>query len=185
MSQPQINMGGPVGTPNSGGVGMDPAGSTKRLNTAIYDYLLRLGLYEAARQFVKSVDIDEKMKDSPNQRGGQQNGIDDGMGVEHEGIANRPHDLPAPAQLGDGPFLQDWWCQFWEIYHGHRGKGKQTTLSYIGAQRQMQKARTTTMMDAGAMNMRGQFSNGSIMPNVNGMNPDALKRAAMANRSNL
>ncbi|KAK4539743.1 hypothetical protein LTR36_010396 [Oleoguttula mirabilis] len=201
MSQPpqqpmsMAGMGGPVGapqqmnagTPNSGGAAID---SIKRLNTAIYDYLLRNGLYDSARTFVANMEVEiDADKKSPNPRGpGQQsNGVDAGMDVDSE-IKNRPDDLPAPLHLGNGPFLQDWWCQFWEIFHGNRGKGKQSTLNYIGAQRQAQKARTSMVgggnMDPASMqNMRGynnmmQMNNGMAMPND-------LKRAAMQNQRNL
>ncbi|WPH05033.1 transcriptional activator soma [Acrodontium crateriforme] len=188
-NQQQMNMGamgGPVGggaagqmnmgTPNSSG-GVSNGDPLKRLNTAIYDYLLRNSLYDVARLFSKSVDIETDTKKSPNQRGGQLNGLDD-MDID-KAIQDRPDDLPLPQQLGDGPFLQDWWCQFWEIYHGQRSKGKPTTLAYIGAQRQGQKARTNMMgpMDPAQMNnMRG------FMPNMNnGMN----MAKAMQNSTNM
>ena len=185
-------MGGPVaapqqmnaGTPNNGGAAID---NVKRLNTAIYDYLLRNKLYDAARSFVHTmeIEIESDLKKSPNSRAGQQaNGADDNADVDDE-IKNRPEGLPAPLQLGVGHFLEDWWCQFWEIYQGHRNKGKPSTLTYIGHQRQAQKARTNTMvggnMDPASMqNMRG-YNNMMQMNGGMGMSND-LKRAAMQNR---
>ena len=180
-------MGGPVaapqqmnaGTPNSGGPAID---NIKRLNTAIYDYLLRNGLYDSARSFLKTMDIDTDMKKSPGSRAA--NGVDDGLELDSE-IKNRPEDLPAPLQLGEGPFLQDWWCQFWEMFQGQRTKGKQSTQTYIGHQRQAQKARMSIVppgnMDPASMqNIRG-YNNSMMQMNGMGMTND-LKRAAMQNR---
>ncbi|KAF2859364.1 hypothetical protein K470DRAFT_265358 [Piedraia hortae CBS 480.64] len=113
-------------------IGLD---AVKRLNTAIYDHLLHLKLFNVAREFINSgidVDVDQK-KSSP--RKGTANGEID---------ANpRPDDLPEPVQLGDGPFLQDWWCQFWEMYQAQRAPNRTNPnmLSYISAQRRMQKQR--------------------------------------------
>ena len=183
-------MGGPVaapqqmnpGTPNSGGAAID---NVKRLNTAIYDYLLRNQLYDSARHFLQNMQIETDMKKSPSSRAGPHaNGVDDSADMDDE-IKNRPEGLPAPLQLGEGGhFLEDWWCQFWEIYQGHRNKGKPSTLTYIGHQRQAQKARTNTMMGgnmdpASMQNMRG-YNN---MMQMNGMGmPNDLKRTAMQNR---
>ncbi|TKA68895.1 hypothetical protein B0A55_08398 [Friedmanniomyces simplex] len=179
-----------VGTPSNGD-GSGP-NAIKRLNTAIYDYLLRNSMYEVARGFLKHMEIETDIKKSPNQRG-QPNGVaDDGMDIDVAELKNRPDDLPAPLQLGDGPFLQDWWCQFWEIYTGYRGKGgKSQVLSYIGNQRQAQKARTN-MMAAGGMDAAGMQQmrmNNSMM--MQGMNngamgiPTDLPRKAVQNRQNM
>lgn len=186
QGQGQMNAGTPS---SSDGSGID---AIKRLNTAIYDYLLRNQMYEAARLFFKQMDIETDVKKSPNQRG-QPNGVgDDSMEVENAEIKNRPDDLPAPLQLGDGPFLQDWWCQFWEIFRGYRNMGGKTQLlNYIGAQRQAQKARTN-MMAAGGMDAAGmqqmRFNNGMMMQGMNNgaMNmPNDLQRKAVQNRQNL
>jgi len=177
-----------IGTPGSSGAvnGLD---AVKRLNTAIYDYLLRNQLHETARSFVKHMEIETDIKKSPSQRqGGQQsNGNVDDMDIDSKELKNLPDDLPAPAQLGDGPFLQDWWCQFWEIFQGNRGKGKASMLSYVGAQRQAQKTRTNMMgnMDPAAMqNMRGYNTMVQGMNNGMGMAND-LKRQAIQNPRNL
>ncbi|KAK5139391.1 hypothetical protein LTR32_007455, partial [Rachicladosporium monterosium] len=185
-SQQQAQMG--VGTPSSG----DGNGNAKkRLNTVIYDYLLRNNLHDVARGFLKHMDIEVDVKKSPNQRG-QPNGVaDDGMDLGIAELKDLPDDLPMPAQLGDGPFLLDWWCQFWEIYTGYLGKGgKSQVLSYIANQRQAQKARTN-MMVAGGMDAAGmqqmRMTNGVGMQGMNnggtGM-PTDLQRKAVQNRQN-
>lgn len=200
QQQQQMN----AGTPSSGGGGGDGTGmnAIKRLNTAIYDYLLRNGLYDIARAFVNKVDVEteSEVKKSPSSRQGgsssqsQVNGssaLEDGM-MEIDELKNKPNDLPTPVQLGDGPFLQDWWCQFWEIHQGYRGKGKQEVMRYIGAQRTAQKARTSMMQGnaAGGVDPSGRMQqyNNMMMQNMaaqgNGM-PNDLKRAAMQNRGNM
>ena len=176
---PQSQPGGGAGTPGGPAAGMD---MIKRLNTAIYDYLLRNELYDSARHFYKGVDVEVAQSKSPaSQRGGQSNGVtSDGIDLEtNNEIKNRPQDLPLPAQLGDGPFLQDWWCQFWEIYQGQRNKGKQTTRDYIGTQRQAQKARLSVhAIDPASMNNMRQYN--GMMNNGGGMLANAdMKRIAM------
>lgn len=195
MSQPQQmnmgGMGGPVGgapppqqnagTPTNGG-GLnanDTAETVKRLNTYIYDYFLRNQHYEIARAMHQSntMEIFTQPKQSPNQRQNQPNGIDD-MDTD------RPKDLPDPGlQNTEGPFLQDWWFQFWDIYNGRRNNpSKQSTMGYLTAQRAGQKQRGNLMggMDPAAMqNMR----NMSMMSN--GMMSNDLKKAAMQNAGNM
>jgi hypothetical protein len=196
MSQPQQmnmgGMGGPVGgqqqqqpqqqnasTPTSAVNANDPADTVKRLNTYIYDYFLRNQHYDIARAMHQSstMEIFTQPKQSPNQRQNQPNGNDDND-------ADRPKDLPDPAfQNTEGPFLQDWWFQFWDIYHSRRNQGsKQSTLGYITAQRNGQKQRANLMggMDPAAMqNMR----NMSMMSN--GIMQNDLKKAAMQNAGNM
>lgn len=188
MAQQQMSlagMGGPVGgTPNNS---LDnQAVYLKKLNTAIYDYLLRNRLYDIARMFNEQMPIETKtdiktdIKESPNQRSGQQvNGIeDDADDNKDQAILKRPEGLPLPNNLFDGPVLQDWWCQFWEIWHGHRGNGKIGTQKYIGAQRQAQKGRFNLM---GGMNPNAvQYNSG--MPNMaNGVGggPGDLRKTVM------
>lgn len=190
MSQPQqMNMGamgGPVGgaqppqqqaagTPTNGGAmnANDTADTIKRLNTYIYDYFLRNQHYDIARAMHQSGSLElYTQKQSPGQRQNQPNGIDDTD-------ADRPKDLPEPALMNtEGPFLQDWWFQFWDIYNSRRNVGgKPSTLGYLTAQRAGQKQRGNLMggMDPAMQNMR----NMSMMSN--GMMPNDLKKAAMQN----
>ena len=191
MSQQQqmmAGMGGPVGgqqmnvgTPSGSGVDASPQTIRRKLNTAIYDYLLRNSLYDVARSFLDRMEIDKKQdsKESPKQA----NGVDDSLEDSSDlAIQNRPEGLPLPHNMSEGPFLQDWWYQFWEIHHGYRAKGnpKPNTLTYIGQQRLAQKGRMAMMgnMDANTMqNMR--YNNMVQMNNGMAMNPQDLKRTAM------
>ena len=196
MSQPQQmnmgGMGGPVGgappqqqqqqqqnagTPSNGsGVNAnDSAETVKRLNTYIYDYFLRNQHYDIARAMINasSMELLTQPKQSPSQRQNQPNGID-------EMDTDRPKDLPEPGlQNTEGPFLQDWWFQFWDIYNSRRNHpSKQTTVGYLAAQRAGQKQRGNMMggMDPGAMQNMRQMSMMS-----NGMMSNDLKKAAMQN----
>lgn len=185
-------MGGPVGGPvappaNAGtptnSAAFSPDGIIKKLNTAIYDYLLCNEKYDVARVFHKAmrdeIEYATEVKQSPNQRQNQPNGVDSNMDVdskEHPGIQKRPSDLPPPHSLSseDSPFLQDWWCQFWELYQGNRQKGKPTTLSYVGTQRQAMKQRAGMVSGVDPNGMR---------PGYNGMMNGAgdLRAQAMKN----
>lgn len=190
--QPQMNMahvGGPVqsaGTPNSGfGINHDIV--LRRLNTAIYDYLLRGHHYDAAREICKVLTIESKeTKQSPNQRAGQQaNGADDGMEIDSkdQGLLGKPEDLPMPVNVGgDGPFLQDWWCQFWEVWNAHRkGAGPSGPMqAYLAQQRQSFSSRTSLMNNLN--NNSNQMRPMNPMMQANGMMAgNELKRAAMQN----
>lgn len=160
-------MGGPVGgpapnapTPTNSMSALSPQDYSKRLNSAIYEYLLCCGKYEAARAFKAAMPIEwpEGTKQSPNQN--QANGVD--VEIEpRDQLKNKPDDLPLPVALSEepGPFLMDWWLQFWELYQGNRRNGKQTTINYVGQQRMAQKNRTGMMsaMDPNAA-QRGQFN---------------------------
>lgn len=187
-------MGGPVGgpqmnagTPGNSGDVISQTITMKRLNTAIYDYMLRNGHWDIARSFSKQADVEVKQegKPSPNQRAQQANGVDDGMDVDSkETINGKPSDLPLGAI--DADFLKDWWCQFWEIWNGHR-KPKAApaqTQQYIAAQRMALQGRVNMLNGNGAPNMRGY--NGMV-PGVNNgvaMQND-LKRAAMQNQQRM
>ncbi len=193
--QQQMNMaamGGPVGgpqmnagTPSNSGEIISHDISIKKLNTAIYEYLLRNQQFDLARQFRGKMEIlTTDGKPSPNQRGQQANGVDEDGDSKDNIIPNKPNDLPPPDI--DPEFLKDWWCQFWEIWAGHR-KSKNVgsnTQQYINAQRVAMQGRVNMMNGNGAQNMRAY--NG-MMPGVNNgvaMQND-LKRAAMQNQQRL
>lgn len=180
-------MGGPVGgqmgqpvntsTPSNQ---MTPENVMRKLNTAIYEYMLCHGKYEIARSILDSMPVDTTdIKQSPKN---QANGIDSSMDIdskENLNMKNRPEGLPAPSGFlsssDDHPFLQDWWCQFWDLWKGQRGSGKnQTTLQYIGYQRQAQKARQ------GLVGMDGNALNGGMRQQFQGpMTADSLRLQAM------
>lgn len=197
--QAQMNvagMGGPVGggaagaqmnagTPGGNMPDLTPKMMQIKLNTAIYDYLLRNSLYDIAKSFQKDMTIETKqdIKQSPNQRNGQMaNGIDGMDDMKDPGLMKKPDDLPLPNNMYDGPFLQDWWFQFWEIYMGNRNRSRGNTQQYVTNQRQNQKTRMQLMggMDPNSMqNLRGYNNMMQGMNNGMGMGPNDLKRTAM------
>jgi hypothetical protein len=87
------------------------------LNTYIYEYLLRIGLFDAARQLHQSQDkfkMRTITKPSPNSRkNGEVNGLDDSMDIDI------PDDLPRPACPGSDPngqgFLFEWFGIFTDL----------------------------------------------------------------------
>jgi len=192
MSQPQqVNpgaMGGPVGgampqmnapTPtNSGTLNHNGLDHKTGLNTYIYDYFLRTQHYDIARLLLQNSDqlqIKTENKQSPKN---QTNGVDD---LDND----RPKDLPdAAISSSEGPFLQDWWHQFWDIYNGRRsiGNSKTSVVNYLAQQRQHQKMRGSMMgnMDPA---MQQNMRNMSMMNN--GMMQGDLKKAAMQNAGNM
>ncbi|KAK3713352.1 hypothetical protein LTR37_008544 [Vermiconidia calcicola] len=188
---PQMNAGTPSGSANP----MSQEHMLNKLNTAIYDYLLRIQLYDVAKQFNKHMSHSIEYRDpkqSPNQRGGQQaNGVDDTMEIDNndKGLLEKPDDLPLPKNLGgDGPFLHDWWCQFWEMFQAHRSKRptaapQNTQMMYLNAQRQAQQARMGLMTGVNQPQQARQGYN--PMMQMNGMQPNDLKRAAMQNQRNM
>lgn len=142
MNQQQMNMGGiggPIanqpanhGTPNA------PAGSSPdthrvKLHTYIYDYFLKNQYYDLARSLHNTVEIEQAVqpKQSPSQRK-EVNG--DAMDTDSkDNLDKKPDDLP-DAQVpnaSDSAFLFDWWCQFWDMYQGQRGRGTQATKQYL------------------------------------------------------
>jgi hypothetical protein len=176
--------GGPMGLPipaNPITQSMTPELVMRKLNTAIYEYMICNEKYDIARSILKSMPVettDGGMKQSPKTH---PNGIDPTMDLDSKetiNMKNRPDDLPAPASLfpssEDHPFLQDWWCMFWDLWKGQRSAGKANTLTYIGAQRQAQKARQSMMgLDPNAV------QNGMRVAQMNGNIPDHLRVQAM------
>jgi hypothetical protein len=132
MNGPSMNAaGGPVG----GGPVINQAAARlemnkddqKRLNTYIYDYLLKNEQYDLARSFHQKfpISIVDPQKSSPGKR--DVNGVN-AMDTDSKDSLKRPQDLPEPGipPQGDGScFLFDWWCQFWEIFgaRGNRNAG--------------------------------------------------------------
>jgi hypothetical protein len=131
--------GGPVGgAANMMMAGMDGVTSmpitaatedTKsRLNTYIYEYVLKLGLHDVARALNNSQDkfkIDTKPKQSPGRRkDAEANGDTDAMDVDKFDI---PNDLPLPnvdfnAQ-GEG-FLVEWFSIFSDLFAASHKQNK-------------------------------------------------------------
>jgi len=108
----------------------------KRLNTYIYDYLLKLEKFDLARTFQQQCQIAIKQSTSP---GRGVNGVDDMDTDSKDAVLKRPADLPIPELpgLSDNTtcFLYEWWCQFWDVYGARSkmspAKANMVTVEYL------------------------------------------------------
>ncbi|KAI9732889.1 MAG: hypothetical protein M1834_003829 [Cirrosporium novae-zelandiae] len=126
-------MGGPVGgmpmmnAMNSAQTSRNDGDSPPYLNTYIYDYFIKNGLYDCARSLLHSdahiLTHTEQTKTSPGRKD-EVNGVDnDAMDTDKDHM-KIPQDLPRPKLVEDGSssaFLVDWWSLFWDIF-SERGK---------------------------------------------------------------
>ncbi len=139
-------MGGPVGggmpmmNNGAGGVRqpMPPNNNDQRsqLNTYIYEYFLRNGMYDCARSLLNSEQPINVEKDSPGRRRENGTGDEGGEGDNKDDIdSKQPNDLPNPAIPKECPescFLYEWWCLFWDMFNAQRGKGDaRSVLQYV------------------------------------------------------
>ena len=165
MSMSGMNsVGGPVGgmpMMNNGAGGQrdenahsnDMFAASVQLNTYIYDYFLKNGLYACARSLLKSNVSLKTASDGSNSRTSPGlrrdadgnvlgNGVDDNAmdasGSKDDGNTKRPDDLPdakVPQDCPSNSFLFDWWCVFWEMYavqrRTSRNGGDGTALAYM------------------------------------------------------
>jgi hypothetical protein len=142
-------MGGPVGggmpMMNNGAAGVRPPmpvnkDQRSQLNTYIYEYFLRNGMYDCARSLLKSEQPMNLIKDSPGRRrddnGNLGNGTEEGGDDSKDDIdSKRPVDLPEPDLPQECPetcFLYEWWCLFWDMFNAQRGKGDgRNVMQYV------------------------------------------------------
>jgi hypothetical protein len=175
-------MGGPVGGPpmmNNGGVGAPQPGGAQRqalqahqdnralLNTYIYEYFLKSGMFEPARALLNSDAQIKVQKDSPGGRRDENgNLIGNGLGDDHMDTDSkedmdqkRPDDLPAPQipmPLPDSCFLYEWFCLFWDMLHAQKAKGQNGPVSQY-----VQNAQVWHILPQGC-NVRIFRTNGNI-----------------------
>ncbi|KAK9417034.1 hypothetical protein SUNI508_09273 [Seiridium unicorne] len=171
------------------------------LNTYIYDYFVKEGLYDVARAMLSSEQqINVLQKDSPGRRENGLNGAgDDPMDTDSkDDLDKRPSDLPA-ANIpisSDSCFLYEWFGLFWEMLNGHRLKpgGNTQVSSYIqhtqqqnrlkqSQQQEMLRQMRPDQMQFNPAMMRN-MPNGMQMAAANAANKNNLARTAMANNQN-
>ncbi|KAH8818170.1 SOM1 protein [Hyaloscypha sp. PMI_1271] len=200
-------MGGPVGggmpMMNNGAAGVRqpmPANDNRsQLNTYIYEYFLRNGMYDCARSLLNSDQPMNVIKDSPGRRRDENGGDEGADGDSKDDIdSKRPADLPEPNLPKECPescFLYEWWCLFWDMFNAQRGKGDgRNVLQYVThtqAQSRLRQEQQQAMLRGirgdmqlpqgyqQAMMMRGQAVN-----NMNLNQNNELRQKAIQNNRN-
>lgn len=93
-----------------------------KLNTFIYDYLIKNEQWDVARALHKSA---LTVFTTPNKR---RTGPDDGEDSKDDIDTKKPNDLPyalnVPQSTNENSFLLDWFQLFWEIWLAPQGKSK-------------------------------------------------------------
>ncbi|KAM3071446.1 hypothetical protein ACMFMF_007917 [Clarireedia jacksonii] len=192
-------MGGPVGggmpMMNNGaaGAGIRQAmtnnnDNRSQLNTYIYEYFLKNGMWDCARSLVNSNQPINVVKDSP-ERDNMGNGVgDDGGEDSKDDIdSKRPSDLfppNLPKECPESCFLYEWWCLFWDMFNAQRGKGDtRNVLQYVThtqAQSRMKQDQQQHLLRQMNNNVHGnQYRMGAAGMNM----PNELARKAMQNRT--
>ncbi|KAG6034918.1 hypothetical protein E4U41_006308 [Claviceps citrina] len=211
-------MGGPVGGApmpmmNNGAVNpqMAAAAAAARqqqldgqrgvLNTYIYEYFIRYGMYDCARSLLSSDQQVNVHKDGT--KGGNAANGDDCMDTDSKDDldAKLPDDLPPPKlpmPASDTSFLYEWFCLFWDIYNAQRIKtGNGTVNQYVAHTQQQSRLKQNHQQDllrqmrpdlAAAQQQQQQYQAQMIRMQNGNMNinlkPGNLARAAMANNQN-
>lgn len=125
------------------------------LNTYIYEYFLRYGMYDCARSLINSDQQVNVHKEGTNRRrdenGNLVNGIgDDPMDTDSKDDIDSklPEDLPPPKlpmPASDTSFLYEWFCLFWDIYNAQRAKGGNGNVNQYVAHTQVCYPRTPSL----------------------------------------
>ncbi|KAK4151280.1 hypothetical protein C8A00DRAFT_17293 [Chaetomidium leptoderma] len=212
---PNMNaMGGPVGPPmnmmNNGSLAPQPGpphqmqlneSSRTLLNTYIYEYFIRYGMFSAARAVYEADPQIKVMKDSPGKHRDENgnilgNGLGDAMDTDtKDGLdQKRPDDLPAPnvpTPVPDSCFLYEWFCLFWDMFNSQKGKGSSGQVNqYVHHTQPNDHVRQQAQRDMLRQMRPEQFHQQMIRQMPNGamnmaMKPgNQLQRAAMANNQN-
>lgn len=156
--------GGPVGGApmpmmNNGAVNPQAAAATAArqqqindnqrsvLNTYIYEYFLRYGMYDCARSLLSSDQQVNVNKEGANRRRDENGNLINGMGDDpmdtdsKDDLDNKhPDDLPQPKlpmPASDTSFLYEWFCLFWDIYNAQRAKAGNGTINQYVAHTQV------------------------------------------------
>jgi hypothetical protein len=115
-----------------------------QLNTYIYEYFIRQGMYDCARALLASnqpVNVNKE-----DVKGSAVNGVgDDNMDTDTKGDLNKlPDDLPPPKlpMSSDTSFLYEWFCLFWDIYNAQRTKGGNGNINQYVAHTQVRLVAT-------------------------------------------
>ncbi|PMD23726.1 hypothetical protein NA56DRAFT_716215 [Hyaloscypha hepaticicola] len=188
---------------NNGAAGVRPPmpanDNRSQLNTYIYEYFLRNGMFDCARSLLNSDQPMNVIKDSPGRRR-DENGGDEGADVDSKDDidSKRPVDLPEPNLPKECPescFLYEWWCLFWDMFNAQRGKGDgRNVLQYVThtqAQSRMRQEQQQVMLRGlrGDMQLPQGYQQAMMMRSqtVNNMNlnqNNELRQKAIQNNRN-
>lgn len=172
------------------------------LNTYIYEYFIRMGMFDCARSLLASnqqVNVKDGGKRRRDENGNVINGIgDDPMDTDSKDDIDSklPDNLPLPnlpMPASDTSFLYEWFCVFWDIYDAQRAKSGNSTINQYVAHTQQQsrlkqnqqqellRQMRPDMAQQQFQMMRNMQQNGGMPMNMKQGN---LARAAMANNQN-
>ncbi|KAI0114463.1 hypothetical protein GGR51DRAFT_446288 [Nemania sp. FL0031] len=179
----------------AGQVQRPPESNRANLNTYIYDYFLREGMYDCARAMLNSEQALNVHRTPHHDKNGNAtgNGIgDDPMDTDSKDDldSKRPSDLPAPnvPNGSDSCFLYEWFCLFWDMLSAQRNKGGVSAQvnQYVSHTQTQNRMRQNQHQDL--LRMRPDMYNPMMQRLPNGMPMNAkhpnLARTAMANNQN-
>ncbi|CCC12810.1 unnamed protein product [Sordaria macrospora k-hell] len=169
-------------------------GGRSLLETYIYDYFLRQGMYDCARTMLQTnPQIKTDKSGSPGQN---LNGLgDDPMDTDSKDNLDqkRPEDLPPAAipnsSTSNNSFLLDWFSLFWDMFNSQKSKGPLIVNQYVQHNQTQARMRQEHML----RQMRPEYAQAQyqqqMMRNMNGMGGmmkpgNQLQRAALANSQN-
>lgn len=109
------------------------------LNTYIYEYFIRMGMYQCARSLLESDQQVNVLKDGANRRRDENGNVINGVGDDPMDTDSKddidsklPEDLPPPKlpmPASDTSFLYEWFSLFWDIYYAQRAKSGNNTIN--------------------------------------------------------
>ncbi|KAK3954440.1 hypothetical protein QBC32DRAFT_207803 [Pseudoneurospora amorphoporcata] len=170
-------------------------GGRSLLETYIYDYFIRQGMYDCARTILQNnPQIKTDKSGSPGQN---LSGLgDDPMDTDSKDNLDqkRPDDLPPAAipnsSTSNNSFLLDWFSLFWDMFNSQKSKGPNLVNQYVQHNQNQSRMRQEQML----RQMRPDYNahvqyQQQMMRNMNGMGGmmkpgNQLQRAALANSQN-
>ncbi|KAI1118520.1 hypothetical protein F5Y14DRAFT_217134 [Nemania sp. NC0429] len=191
--------GGPMTMMGTGALagGQVQQNNRANLNTYIYDYFLREGMFDCARAMLNSdqaLNVHNKpQRDENGNAIGNGIGGDDQMDTDSKDDldSKRPNDLPAPnvPNASDSCFLYEWFCLFWDMLSAQRNKGgvSPQVSQYVAHTQHQNRLRQNHNQELLTRTIRPEMYN-PMMRMTNGMPMNAkhpnLARTAMANNQN-
>ncbi|KAK6724262.1 unnamed protein product [Fusarium graminearum] len=171
------------------------------LNTYIYEYFIRMGMYQCARSLLDSDQQVNVLKDGANRRRDENGNLINGVGDDPMDTDSKddidsklPEDLPPPKlpmPASDTSFLYEWFSVFWDIYYAQRAKSGNNTINQYVQHTQQQSRLKQNQQQELLRQMRPDLTpqqyqmmrmqNGGMAMNMKQGN---LARAAMANNQN-